>query len=176
LSIAADSPDQKREKVRKMATQTLADLYKLQPDARAAIQKSAGYAVFSNLGVNLLVLSTAHGSGLAVNSKTNHETFMKMLSAGVGLGAGVKDSRVIFAFETEQALAKFVDSGWEASGQADAAAKAGSTGGAYSGRLRLHPVCGCIRSPRTVSLCRRPCRARSTQRTTISTNRSPGQT
>jgi len=50
LSSAGDSPDQKREKTRKMAAQTLQDLYKLQPNAQADIQKSAGYAVFNNLG------------------------------------------------------------------------------------------------------------------------------
>ena len=34
-------------------------------------------------------------------------------------------------------LKKFIDSGWEGSGQADAAAKAGTTGGAYSGATML---------------------------------------
>ena len=58
-----------------MASQTLADLYKLHPAAQGAVQKSVGYAVFNNLGVNLLLLSTAHGSGLAVNSKSKQETF-----------------------------------------------------------------------------------------------------
>ena len=136
---AKDSPDQRREKIRKMASQTLADLYKLHPAAEGAIQKSAGYAVFSNLGVNVLLLSTAHGAGLAVNSKAKQETFMKMISVGAGIGAGVKDFRVIFAFETDEALAKFIDSGWDASGQADAAAKTGSTGGAYSGAATVAP-------------------------------------
>src|SRR4029453_12218283 len=81
---AKDSPDQKREKTRKMAAQTLQDLYKLQPTAQAAIQKAAGYAVFDNTNVNLLVMSTAHGGGVAVNSSSKEETFMKMVSAGVG--------------------------------------------------------------------------------------------
>ena len=139
LSSARDSPDQEREKIRQMASQALADLYKLHPAAQGAIQKSAGYAVFSSLGVNLLLLSTAHGGGLAVNSKAKQETFMKMMSVGAGLGAGVKDSRVIFAFENEQALAQFVDSGWEGSAQADAAAKTGTSGGAYSGATMLGP-------------------------------------
>jgi hypothetical protein len=40
--------------------------------------------------VNVLLLSTARGSGLAVNNKTKQETFMKMASAGAGLGMGVK--------------------------------------------------------------------------------------
>jgi len=47
LASAKDTPDQKREKSRKMAAQTLDDLYKLQPTSRELIQKSAGYAVFA---------------------------------------------------------------------------------------------------------------------------------
>jgi len=136
---AKDSAADKREKTHKMASQTLADLYKLHPAAQGAIQESSGYAVFSNLGVNLLLLSTARGSGLAVNSKTKQETFMKMISAGVGIGAGVKDFRVIFVFETERALTSFLNSGWDGSAQADAAAKAGKEGGAYSGATSVAP-------------------------------------
>jgi len=136
---AKDSPDKKKEKTRKMATQTLGELYKLQPTAKAAVDKSAGYAVFNNMGTNLLLLSTARGAGIAVNSKTKQETFMKMISAGAGLGVGVKDYRVIFVFENEKALSQFLDSGWSGSGQADAAAKAGTSGGAYSGATEVAP-------------------------------------
>ena len=139
LASAGDSPDQKRDKTRKMAAQTLQDLYKVQPTAQGAIQKSAGYAVFNNMGTNLLLLSTARGAGMAVNSKTKQETFMKMISAGAGLGVGVKDYRVIFVFETEKALSQFLDSGWSGSAQTDAAAKAGEKGGAYSGAVEVAP-------------------------------------
>jgi lipid-binding SYLF domain-containing protein len=136
---AKDSPDKEREKTRKMAAATLKDLYKLQPDSKAAVQKAVGYAVFSNMGTNLFVLSTARGAGIAVASKTNKETFMKMISAGVGLGIGVKDYRVIFVFETDAALAGFINSGWDAGGQADAAAKVKESGGAYSGAASVAP-------------------------------------
>ena len=136
---AKDSPDEEREKIRKMAAETLTDLYKLQPGARTAVQNSAGYAVFNNLGTNILLLSTARGAGIAINSKSKQETFMKMISAGGGLGIGVKDYRVIFIFETEPALAKFMDSGWAGEAQADAAAKAGKSGGAYSGATMVAP-------------------------------------
>ena len=136
---AGDSPDEKREKIRKMANETLADLYKLQPSAQAVVQKSAGYAVFDNFGTHVLLVSTARGSGVAYNSKTGQYTYMKMLSGGAGLGIGVKDYQAVFVFETEQALAKFIDSGWEGSGQADAAAKAGEKGGAYSGAAMIAP-------------------------------------
>ena len=139
LSVAKDSPDQQREKIRKMANATLTDLYELQPASRTAVQNSAGYAVFSNLGTNVLLLSTARGAGVAVNSKTRQETFMKMISAGAGLGVGVKDYRAIFIFETDAALAKFLDSGWAGETQADAAAKTKTSGGAYSGAAMAAP-------------------------------------
>ena len=122
-----------------MAGEVLKDLYKAEPASKAAIEKAAGYAVFDNMGVNVLLLSTARGSGLAVNNKTKQETFMKMISAGGGLGIGVKDYNVVFVFETEKALAQFLDSGWSGSGQADAAAKAGDKGGAYSGAMEVAP-------------------------------------
>jgi hypothetical protein len=49
----------------------------MEPTAQGTIQKSAGYAVFNNMGTNLLLLSTARGSGMAVNSKSKQETFIK---------------------------------------------------------------------------------------------------
>jgi lipid-binding SYLF domain-containing protein len=136
---AGDSPDQKRDKTRKMASQTMQDLYKLEPSAQSAIQNAAGYAVFNNMGTNVLLLSTARGSGIAVNSKTKQETFMKMISAGAGLGLGVKDYRVVFVFGTEKALNQFLNSGWSGSAQSDAAAKAGDKGAAYSGAVEVAP-------------------------------------
>jgi lipid-binding SYLF domain-containing protein len=139
VASAKDSPDEQREKIRKMAGATLKDLYKLQPASQSAIQKSAGYAVFNNMGTNLLLLSTARGAGIAVNSKTRQETFMKMISAGAGLGVGVKDYRVVFVFENEQALANFINSGWSGETQADAAAKTGKSGAAYSGAVSVAP-------------------------------------
>jgi lipid-binding SYLF domain-containing protein len=139
LACAKDTPDQEREKIRKMAATTLTDLYKLEPSSQAAVQKSAGYAVFNNMGTNLLLLSTARGAGVAVNSKTKQDTFMKMISAGAGLGVGVKDYRVVFVFETAAALTKFMDSGWAGETQADAAAKVGKSGGAYSGAAMVAP-------------------------------------
>lgn len=138
-SVRADDNQKKREKTRKMSAEVLEGLYKAEPGSRAAIEKSAGYAVFNNMGVHVLVLSTARGSGLAVNNRTKQQTFMKMISAGGGLGLGVKDYNVVFVFETEEALARFLDSGWSGSGQADAAAKAGEKGGAYSGAVEVAP-------------------------------------
>jgi len=139
VTSAKNSPEQRRQKVRNMATQTLEDLYKLQPSSRDVIRNAAGYAVFNNIGTNVLVLSTASGAGIAINSKTGHGTFMKMISAGAGLGMGVKDYRVVFVFENVKAFDRFLNSGWSGSAQADAAAKAGKSGSAFSGAVEVDP-------------------------------------
>ena len=62
--------------------------------------------------------------------------------AGAGLGVGVKDYRLIFVFETGAALPKFMDSGRAGEMQADAAAKAGKSGGPYSGAAMVAPGVG----------------------------------
>jgi lipid-binding SYLF domain-containing protein len=51
----------------------------------------------------------------------------------------VKDYRVVFVFETDQALAKFLDSGWAGETQADAAAKTSKSGAAYSEAAMIAP-------------------------------------
>ena len=139
LAIAKDSPSKKRDKTRKVAASTLEDLYKLQPTSKELIRNAAGYAVFNNMGTNLFLLSTARGAGVAVDSKTKQDTFMKMISAGAGFGVGVKDYRVVFAFETDKALFNFLNSGWSGAGQADAAARTKDSGGAYSGAVMVEP-------------------------------------
>ncbi len=139
VARADDDVAKKKAKIQQGTAETLNDLYKLQPAARAAIQSSAGYAVFKNFGTNILVVSTASGAGVATNSKSKQETYMKMISAGAGLGVGVKDFRVIFIFETEKAFNTFLNSGWSGSAQTDAAAKAGTSGGAVSGAVEVAP-------------------------------------
>jgi len=123
----------KRAAIRKESQNTLAKLYKAKPSARTAIQSAAGYAAFDNFGLNLFVLSTASGKGLVVDNSTKKQTFMKMVSAGVGIGLGGKDFRVVFVFENKKALNDFLNSGWDADAHAEASAKSGKKGGAYEG-------------------------------------------
>jgi len=133
------SPDERREETRKMASATLVELYNLEPACHSIIQKSAGYAVFNRKSADILALSTARASGIVVNSRTSEETFMKMTSAGAGLGLGVEDYRVVFRFETPRALSQFVNSGWDSPQPADAVAKARGPGAANSGAANIAP-------------------------------------
>jgi lipid-binding SYLF domain-containing protein len=135
---SATSPD-KRTEIHRMQAETLAELYQAHPPARARIQQAAGYAVFSNIGINLILLSAAGGSGVAHDNRTGQDTYMRMISGGLGLGLGVKDFRGVFVFTTPKALENFVDSGWEANVQADAAAIADGKGGAVTGAVTVAP-------------------------------------
>ena len=51
------SPTEQRAEIDKMTSKALAELYKVQPQARNEIANAKGYAVFSNFGMNLLLLS-----------------------------------------------------------------------------------------------------------------------
>lgn len=130
---AADDKGKEQKKVRDVANKILHRLYKAQPAARVAVEHGAGYAVFSNTGIKILVAGSGKGKGLAVNNQTKKETFMKMLELQAGLGIGVKKFSVVFVFDTEKAFDSFVNSGWEFGGQATAAAKTGDNGGSMSG-------------------------------------------
>jgi lipid-binding SYLF domain-containing protein len=141
LAVSAHATDNKKEKeqkeIRKMAHDTLHRLYKADPPAKAAVAGAAGYAVFSNMGVKILVAGSGKGQGIAVNNKSKSETFMKMLELQAGLGFGVKKFRVIFVFDNEKALNSFVNSGWEFGGQSTVAAKAGDKGVAMAGAVSV---------------------------------------
>jgi hypothetical protein len=58
---------------------------------------------------------------------------MKMGEVVIGLGLGVKDFRAIFVFHEHYTINKFIESGWEFGGHADAEAKASDKGGAVGG-------------------------------------------
>jgi len=130
---------EKQAAIRKEAQKTLAKLYQTHPGAKSAIQKAAGYAEFDNFGMNLFVLSTAHGKGIAVANQGKKETFMKMISVGAGLGLGAKDFRLVFVFEKPEDLNNFINSGWDADAHADAIAKTSQKGGAYEGAISVSP-------------------------------------
>ncbi len=132
-------PEKERQEILKMRQETLAGLYKQAPEAEEEISDAVGYAVFSNTGINILVVSTANGAGVAHNKSTGDDIFMKMFSAGGGLGMGIKDFRGIFIFSTQEAFDVFVSEGWQAGAQADAAAKSDAQGDAMSTAIDVGP-------------------------------------
>ena len=140
-AIAADPAkvDKARKDIRQRSQQILAQLYKVQPSARANIQKAAGYATFSNFGMKIFVAGSGTGKGVAIDNKTRKEVFMKMVEVQAGLGLGVKKFRLVFVFDNKKALNDFINSGWVAGAQATAAATTGTRGAAYQGAASVSP-------------------------------------
>ena len=137
--VQADDISDKRTEIKEDSQKTLEMLYKAYPSSKAKIKSAYGYATFSNIGVNLIFFSAEGGSGVAVNNKTKKRVYMKMGSAGVGIGLGVKDFRAIFVFDNKKVFDSFVNSGWEANAQADAAAKSDDKGGSFDGAVTVQP-------------------------------------
>jgi len=127
-----DTADARRQSVQSMRQDTLAKLYQLRPDARAAIERAEGYAVFSTVGVNVVFFAYADGWGVVRDNKSGKDVYMKMASGGVGPGLGIKDFRAVFVFNTRAAFDGFVVNGWDATASADAAAKSSTKGAAAS--------------------------------------------
>ena len=140
LKAEADA-DQQRAEIRQMRTEVLQELFDLKPELKSRLKKAEGYAVFSNVGVNLIFASFAGGKGIVVEHgfMSDDETFMKMGSAGIGLGLGVKDFRAVFIFTEKEMLKNFVEKGWDFSGQADAAAKSNQKGGSVEASGTILP-------------------------------------
>ena len=120
-----------------MAQDTLQRLYEVDSNTKSAIANAAGYAVFSDLGVKILVAGSGKGHGIAVNNQSKQETFMKLLELQAGLGVGVEKFKVIFVFDTEKAFDHFINSGWEFGGQSTVAAKSGDKGGGLAGAVSV---------------------------------------
>jgi lipid-binding SYLF domain-containing protein len=135
----ADNKDKQRAEVRKAVQQSLDRLYQVQPAARASVANAAGYAVFSNFGMKILVAGGGKGGGIAVNNKTKQETFMKMAEVQAGVGMGVKKFRQVWVFESQKAFDDFVQAGWQAGAQTTAAAQAQGQGAALQGAVSVQP-------------------------------------
>jgi lipid-binding SYLF domain-containing protein len=116
-----DEVEVKRQSIDAMALETLETLFAEKPDTRTLYDKAAGYAVFDNFKVALL-LSGGGGVGVAVDKSSGARTYMKMGTGGVGLGLGGQSYQVVFFFESAERFHKFVEKGWQADAAANAAA------------------------------------------------------
>ena len=116
----------------------LKQLYAAQPKAKDLIEKSAGYATFSNFGMKILIAGGGTGSGVVLG-KDKKPVYMNMAEVQAGLGIGIKSFQNIFVFQTDAAMNDFVNSGWTFGGQVTAAAKYEKDGDAYQDATVVAP-------------------------------------
>jgi lipid-binding SYLF domain-containing protein len=135
---AADKAQQQAD-IRKTSQDILAELVRIQPSAQAAVERAAGFAVFSSAGLKVFVAGGGMGTGMAVNNRTRQVVFMKMAEVQAGLGMGFSKLKQVWIFDTQAAFDSFVNSGWEFGGQATLTAQAAGQGGGYAGAIPISP-------------------------------------
>jgi lipid-binding SYLF domain-containing protein len=117
----------------------LTQLFKYDPKAKDMLLRSYGYATFTNIGLNVVLLSAESGVGLAHCNSTRKNTYMNMVSGGLGVGLGVKDFSIVFLFRSQKVFRSFVNNGWEANAQADVTAIYDNMGMSLSKAITIAP-------------------------------------
>ena len=130
---------QQRQDILKKNEDILKQLYAAQPKAKELIEKSIGYATFSNFGMKILIAGGGTGSGVVMHKDGAKPVYMNMAEVQAGLGIGIKSFQNIFVFQTQAALNDFVNSGWTFGGQVTAAAKYENNGDAYQDATLVAP-------------------------------------
>ena len=103
---------EKRASVQTMRSQSLAQLYQLEPDARREIAAAPGYAVFEAVQTQILITSTGNAYGIVHDNQTSADTYMSAFSGGAGFGLGVKGFRAIVVFKDRAVMDDFIEKGW----------------------------------------------------------------
>ena len=130
---------QQRQDILKKNEDILKQPYAVQPKAKELIEKSIGYATFSNFGMKILIAGGGTGSGVVMHKDGAKPVYMNMAEVQAGLGIGIKSFQNIFVFQTQTALNDFVNSGWTFGGQVTAAAKYENNGDAYQDATLVAP-------------------------------------
>lgn len=113
--------ESKRAKIDEIAQWSLDKVLAGKTKAQTLFDSSYGWAAFDNLKIAVL-LSGGGGNGVAVCKESGQRTYMKMGTAGIGLGLGGQKYQVVFFFQNEQTFNRFVEKGWQADASAQAAA------------------------------------------------------
>ena len=113
--------ESKRAKINEVAEETLQKLFAKNANAKSLYDKAIGWAVFDNTKV-AFGISGGGGNGMAVSKTSGKKAYMKMGTGGVGLGLGVNKYQIVFLFQDEKTLKKFIESGWQADAGATASA------------------------------------------------------
>ncbi len=113
--------DSQRAKIDEVAAATLEKLFAENAKAKVLYDEALGWAVFDNTKV-ALGISGGGGKGVAVSKESGKRAYMKMGTAGVGLGIGVNSYQVVFLFQDEGTAKNFIENGWQADAGATASA------------------------------------------------------
>jgi lipid-binding SYLF domain-containing protein len=109
--LSAAEKEAGRNAALKLSAEALEKLYKVQPDARKAVEGAVGYAVFDITSVYAVVFVGQKGKGVLFDNKSKKTTFMTSSRMGTGPGAGKQRVFQIFVFKNKIAMDQFVLAG-----------------------------------------------------------------
>ena len=110
-TLTAEEKEAERKARLKIAADGLEKLYKLQPEARQAVEKAAGYAVFDVSAIYAILFVGQKGKGVLFDNATKKTTYMLSNRAGTGPGVGKQRVYQIFVFKSKSAMDQFVLTG-----------------------------------------------------------------
>jgi len=111
-----------------MRDQALARLERERPEAKAALQSAAGYAVFQTIAMGAGI-GGSNGFGVAEAHNTGKQTFMRMSSNSLNAGVSAQENRLVLIFRDQAAFDRFVAGNWQWGGTASAGASSSNGGG-----------------------------------------------
>lgn len=114
------TPQETRDELDTMASETLARLFAEQPGSAELFDQSAGYAVFDTRKMTLVGVAAGAGRGVAVSRNTQLPVYMSMGTAGVGFsfGLGGFETKVVILFENQPYFEEFITNGYDATAEA----------------------------------------------------------
>lgn len=108
------------------ANAALERLYQTAPGSKEMVQRAKGVLIFPSVIGGSFVVGVEHGRGVLRVNGRNH-SYYSTTGASIGWQAGGQSKAVIYVFNTQEALDKFVNSnGWSVG--ADATVAAGKIG------------------------------------------------
>ncbi|GGH48412.1 lipoprotein [Comamonas phosphati] len=108
------------------ANAALERLYQTAPGSKEMVQRAKGVLIFPSVIGGSFVVGVEHGRGVLRVGGHNH-SYYSTTGASIGWQAGGQSKAVIYVFNTQEALNKFVNSnGWSVG--ADATVAAGKIG------------------------------------------------
>jgi lipid-binding SYLF domain-containing protein len=121
LPVFAASAKKVRKKIDKGSKASIERLFEESPEARALYDEAYAYATFDGTEAALLI-SSGGGKGVAVEKASGRRVYMRVASAGVGIGVGFQTVQTVFLFEDRETFEGFVETGWDADASGSAAA------------------------------------------------------
>ena len=121
------TPESKKANARKATSEALTEIYTDHPAARSAVARGKGYLVCTGSDSYLFAAST--GGGICTFHTGSKVDYYRFASLGAGVGIGFKKVAFLYVFQTNAAMKRFVDDGWDAGARAEASARHKDEGG-----------------------------------------------